>query len=93
MNVKVVKLITSEEFIAEVESISDGTLNVKNPIRLIPMEKSVMPLPLSLLVDENEVINISIAKTIYVAKPAEHIENMYRQTVGGIVIPPKKLIV
>jgi len=87
MNVKLVKLVTGEELIAEVEH-KQPVFELKNPIRLILSEKGVGMAPFSPFLDGDPVkIEIKEEHVICTGNVDIEVVNAYNQQFGsGIVL-------
>lgn len=92
MNVKGLKDICGQEFVAEIISDNGSTFTIKNPIYFVPVEQGMMPVPY-LMTTKSEV---KINKSSLVLDPfdvVDNISNTYKQMFGGIVEPPNGIIV
>lgn len=94
----VLKLITSEEIITKVVEINQDYIKISKPIVLsvadhpFSKENGLVPMPWSIIVDENVIFEIKRDKVIFIAKPRKEIINMYMQITSNIVLPKEGLL-
>jgi len=86
--IKIVKLITGEELIADVESNNtDITLNQPCAIQLIPSRSDPGQTMMGLIpyasYTEDFKVNISLDKVIWQEKPSKEIYNQYNSAFGS----------
>jgi hypothetical protein len=101
MDIKILKLITGEEVLGEVESESETEIVICNPVGIaIVRGKDGQPnvgfasFPLHSEQKKDETIAFSKKNVVYCYVPAEDFINNYNQIFGaGIVLPSKQLIV
>jgi hypothetical protein len=97
MNVKIIKLITGEEILAEVVSSDDTSVTLENTIAVVlaPSDDGknlgFRFIPWGTMVDGD--ITIGTDKIIYSEPVKDDLKNTYSSMFGGIVTPPKQLIV
>jgi hypothetical protein len=96
MNVKILKLVTGEEIIGEVEYDTGDTITLKNilAIMLQPTRDGMLSfgfIPWGSLVDGS--IMLGHESIVYSGIPTQDVQNNYAEKFGGIVTPPKQLIV
>ena len=94
MNIKVFKLTTGEEIIAEVVSESDSRVSVKSALSIVlqPSQQGISYgfVPWGNLVEEDK--TLPTANIIYSGKPKDDLLNNYNSIFGGIMVAPKQLI-
>jgi hypothetical protein len=97
MNIKIIKLITSEEIVAEVVSgdVYSESIKIKNAVALMlqPTRDGKLSygfVPFGAMIDGD--ISIKNSNIVYFADINEDLKNNYNSMFGGIVTPPKTLI-
>ena len=98
--IKGFKLVTGEEVIAETENSGDNRFKLINPVQLKIMPPQVAGgqpsmgfVPFPAFAEMNQPIIIEPLHVVYNYDPAEEILFNYKKTFGGILTPPKQLIV
>jgi len=97
-NIRIIKLITGEELIGDVTdhgmtySIKNGVIVAIVPSRTNPQQPSIGLAPW-LPYAENEQVTITKSNVVYDAKPVKEMINNYNSIFGGIITPPKTLLV
>lgn len=95
MAVKILKLITGEEVIGEVESESNKFVELKNPLSIMlrPSQEGFTFgfVPWCNLMDGNK--QIPLDKVVVMGDASDDVKNTYNSMFGGIVTPPKQLLV
>ena len=95
MNVKLFRVITGEEVIAEVLSEDDVTVTVQNGLVVLPTGQSVGFAPWSPVVDEdNRELAVNRNHIVYIGEVSSSIKKKYNEIYGSKLITPedKKLI-
>jgi hypothetical protein len=95
LNVKLFRIVTGEEVIAEVISEDDATVTVQNGLVVLPTGQSVGFAPWSPVVDEdNRELVVSRNHIVYVGEISSSIKKKYNEIYGSKLITPedKKLI-
>jgi len=101
MDIKILKLITGEEVLGEVESESETEIVISNPVGVAIVRGKdgqpnvgFAPFPLHSEQKTGQTIAFYKKNVVYSYVPAEDFINNYNQIFGsGIVLPNKKLIV
>ena len=101
MEIKILKLITGEEVLGEVEIESETELVLVNPVGVAIVRGKdgqpnvgFSPFPLHAEQKSGQTIAFSKKNVVYSYVPAEDFVNNYNQIFGsGIVLPKKQLIV
>lgn len=99
-NVKILKMISGEELLAEILDESDTKITIKNAIRVVVMPTRANPetptvgfAPWADFSEEKE-FTIHKAHVIVTMTPVKEFINQYNGMFGGIIVPPSsKLIV
>lgn len=99
-NLKILKMISGEELLAEVLNETDTHISVKNPVRVIVMPTKTSPqnptvgfAPWADFSDEKE-FTIHKAHVIVSMNPVKEFVSQYNSMFSGIVAPPSsKLII
>ena len=95
MDVKLIKLVTGEEILAEVISSDDNTITIGNAVAAVlqPSRDGALTvgfIPWGTLSKQNKVIGMS--QVVYTSIPEEDVRNQFASMFSGIVTPPKTLI-
>jgi len=102
MDIKILKLTTSEEVLSEIESEDETHYVLINPVGIAVVRGKdgqpnvgLAPFPIHAEQKTDATIAIPKKSVVYSYEPAEDFLNNYKQIFGsGIVVPPeKKLIV
>jgi hypothetical protein len=93
--IKIFKLITGEEIVAEVVSETEDSVSLKNCVALVlqPSRDGKLSfgfVPFGAMVDGD--ITIKKDKLLFTAAASDDLKNNYNSMFGGIVTPPKTLI-
>ena len=96
IDVKLIRIVTGEEIIAEVLSETDDTITVQNGLVVLPSAQGVGFAPWATVISKDEP-EITVKKTfvVYIAAVQEDVAHKYNEMFGSkLVTPsPKKLIV
>ena len=93
MNVKLLRISTGEEIVAEIVEENDETITVRNGLVWVPQAQSVGFIPWATVVDKQEPeITIGRQFIVYIAAVDPTVKNKYSEMFGGITTPEKKLI-
>ena len=95
MNVKLIRMWSGEDVIADLIEDTDNFIAISNPIVAIPSGNGQLGFaPWSpLLKDKNEEIKVKKSYVVYIADTQEQIVEQYEQMFSVIQKPSKKLIV
>jgi hypothetical protein len=95
MNVKLIKMWTGEDVIADLVKETDDSIVITNPITLIPsgQQGQVGLAPWSPLLKGKDVeLEVTKRYVVYINEPQDDIVSNYREMFTGIATPTKKLI-
>jgi|TARA_Y100000289_G_scaffold56419_1_gene60034 hypothetical protein len=94
MNVKLIRIITGEEVVAELVEESSEFITVRNGLVALPQAQSVGFMPWATVIDK-QAPDITLSKThvVYIAEVDPGVKNKYSEMFGGITTPDKKLII
>ena len=95
INVKLLRIVTGEEVIAELVSESDTTITVKNGLVVLPTQGGVGFAPWATVIDDNKPeITLSHNHVVYIAEVSEDVTKKYNELFGSKLVTPdkKKLI-
>jgi hypothetical protein len=93
MNVKLVKLVSGEEFVAEIVN-RDTNLSCKNMIKfMMTPQRQLAMVPLNPFIPQDTVVEFNNSHIMFVSDVEKEVENNYAEQFGGIVTSPSKLIV
>jgi len=96
-NLKLVHMMTGEEFIGELISETENTITVKNPVRIvvIPTADQNNPKvafgPYTQWTDDKH-LTINRQHVTYIAAPIAEFVNQYSSMFGGLVLPRSEII-
>lgn len=96
INVKLLRITTGEEVIAELLSETEETITVQNGLVVLPTNNGVGFAPWATVISkENPEITVSKKHIIYVVEVQEDVAKKYNEMFGSKLITPdkKKLIV
>ena len=93
-DVKLIRLITGEEIIAEVLDWKNGVLTIQNALVVIPQQGQVGFAPWATVIHpEMPEIGLDMKHVIYSVEVAEPVVKQYNEIFGSnIVLPEKQLI-
>ena len=94
MDVKLIRLITGEEIIAEVLDWKNGIMTIQNALVVIPQQGQVGFAPWATVINpEMPEIGLDMKHVIYSVEVAEPVVKQYNEIFGSnIVLPEKQLI-
>ena len=95
MNVKVIRMWSGEDVVADLVKEGDETITVCNPIVAVPTRDGQMGFApwAPLISDKNVELDITRKYIVYITDTQEEIEENYTQMFSTIKTPSKKLIV
>lgn len=95
MNVKLIRMWSGEDVIADLVGDNDDTISVVNPIVAIPAGQGQMGFaPWSpLLKGKGEEIKVKKSYVVYIAETQEDIVDQYTQMFSTIATPPSKKLI
>ena len=94
MNVKLIRVVTGEEIVAEVVSETDDTLTVQNALVVLPTNNGVGFAPWATVVSKDEPeITVSKNHLVYVAEVQEDVASKYKEMFGNIITPAEKKLI
>lgn len=98
MNIKLLRLLTGEEILAEILPSGDEVCRIKNPIRVIVVSNKVDPKTPSIgfspwieFSDDKE-FTIDKSHIVVIMNPITEFVNQYNSMFGGLVLPKSNLI-
>jgi hypothetical protein len=103
MDIKIIRLITGEDLLCEMietgtQTGSASEVTVKNPVRIVVMPSKTDPKVPSIGLapwcefSESKVVSLRWDHIIFCVDPVNEFKNQYQSMFGGILTPPKKLI-
>ena len=95
IDVKLFRIITGEEVVAEVVSETDNTVTVKNGLVVLPGAQNVGFAPWATVIDrDNPEIVVSRTHIVYIAELDPGVKKKYNELFGSKLVTPdeKKLI-
>ena len=91
MEVKLLRVITGEEIVAEIVEENAVEVTLKNALVVIPTQQSVGFAPWATVIDrENPEVTVSRTHIVYVANLDESIRNKYDEIYGSKLVKPEK---
>ena len=95
MNVKLIRMSSGEDVIAEVVNHDDNSLTLKNGIVGIPTQQGTLSFVAwsPMISKEVKDITVSTKFVVYVADAAEEIVSQYEQMYSPITTPEKKKLI
>ena len=91
MEVKLLRVITGEEIVAEIVGENAAEVTLKNALVVIPTQQSVGFAPWATVIDrENPEVTVSRTHIVYVANLDESIRNKYDEIYGSKLVKPEK---
>lgn len=99
-NVKIIKLITGEELLAEVTISSPipTSITLKNPVRIVVMPNKLDPKTPNVgfapwaEFSEDKTFDLDKAHILAIINPIKEFINQYNTMFGGLVVPSSNLI-
>lgn len=99
-NVKIIRLITGEELLAEVTISSPipTSITMKNPVRIVVMPNKIDPKTPNIgfapwaEFSEDKTFDIDKAHILAIISPIKEFVNQYNTMFGGLVVPSSNLI-
>jgi len=96
IDVKLIRIITGEEIIAEVLSQTDDKITIQNGLVVIPSAQGVGFAPWATVISKDEPqITISKKHVVYVVETQEDVSSKYNEMFGSKLVVPqsKKLVI
>ena len=94
MNVKLIRMWSGEDVIADLIDVKDETIVIANPIVAVPAGNGQMGFaPWSpLLKGKNEELEVTKKYVVYIAEAQEQVVEQYEEMFSVIKAPSKKLV-
>jgi len=96
MDIKLLRIVTGEEVIAEVLDWSNGMMTVKNGLVVLPQGQTFGFMQWASVIDtEQPEITLDMKHVVYVAEVHPSVKKKYKEMYGSPLITPeeKKLII
>jgi hypothetical protein len=94
MNVKLIRVVTGEEIVAEVVSETNDTITVQNGLVVLPTNSGVGFAPWATVVSKDEPeITVSRNHLVYVAEVQDDVSSKYKEMFGNIITPAEKKLI
>ena len=91
MNVKLIRVVTGEEIIAELLSEDDDTITVQNGLVVLPTNQGVGFAPWATVISkEKPEVTMSRRHVVYIAEVQEDVCKKYNEMFGSKLITPDK---
>ncbi len=94
MNVKLIRVVTGEEVVAEIVSETDDTITIKNGLVVLPTGQSIGFAPWATVISKEEPeITMNLKHVIYVAEVQDSVSQKYKEMFGNIITPQEKKLI
>jgi len=94
MNVKLIRVVTGEEVVAEVVSETDNTITIKNGLVVLPTGQSVGFAPWATVISKDDPeITMSRNHVIYMVELQDSVSKKYKEMFGNIITPEEKKLI
>ena len=99
MTVKIIKLLTGEDILAEVPLENVDPLVIKNPVRIIVMPNKIDPKTPNIgfapwaEFSDDKTFTLDKANIIVIMNPIKEFIQQYNSMFGGLVLPTSNLLV
>lgn len=94
MNVKLIRVVTGEEVVAEIVSETDDTIIIKNGLVVLPTGQSVGFAPWATVISKDDPeITMSRNHVIYVVELQDDVASKYKEMFGNIITPAEKKLI
>ena len=96
INVKLLRVVTGEEVIAELVSEGDTTITVKNGLVVLPTQSGVGFAPWATVIDPDKPeLTVSQDHIVYIAEVSEDVTKKYNELFGDskLVTPNEKKLI
>ena len=91
MEVKLLRVITGEEIVAEIVDENAAEITLKNALVVIPTNQNVGFAPWATVINREEPeVTVSRTHIVYVASVDESIRNKYDEIYGSKLVKPEK---
>lgn len=92
MNIKLIKLTTGEEVVAQLIGEQKDTLRIKNGLTMVFDGQSLRAIPFCVNIDDGTELDIDKGKVIFVTDPRKDLVEQYNQQFSAIIQPPKGIV-
>ena len=93
MTVKLIRMWSGEDVVADLTEEKTDSIVITNPIVAVPAQQGQIGFaPWSPLVDKNATLKVTRKYVVYIEDPQDDLVEQYNQMFGNIATPPKKLI-
>jgi hypothetical protein len=89
--IKLLKLVTGDDVVSEVDRSSDGTYVLKKPHRLVFAREGLGSMPLCPFA-KTETYEICKSHVVWEAEPEDEIRNSYAAATGSVVVASQGII-
>jgi len=94
MNVKLIRVVTGEEVVAEVVSETDDTITIKNGLVVLPTGQNVGFAPWATVISKDDPeITMSRNHVIYVVEVQDDVASKYKEMCDNIITPAEKKLI
>ena len=91
INVKLIRVVTGEEIIAELLTETEQIITIKNALVILPTNTGVGFAPWATVISkENPEITLSKSHVVYMAEVQEDVAKKYNEMFGSKLITPDK---
>jgi hypothetical protein len=96
MNIKLIKLVSGEEFIAEITSDANNSteyLYCKNMVKLGMTERGAMMMPFNPLIPDDETVKFNSEHVMFITNVIPQFIENYKQAFSELALPPAKQLI
>jgi len=94
MNVKLIRVVTGEEIVAEIVSETDSTITVQNALVVLPTNNGVGFAPWATVISKDDPeVTVSRNHVIYVVEVQDDVSKKYKEMFGSIITPEEKKLI
>ncbi len=92
MNVKIVKLVNSEEILCDLVSQDDKVTKVKNPTLLVPHNNNVAMVPYMPFANYEKGLEIPSSQVMFVVGARDEVAKQFEGQFNPLVTPSNKIV-
>lgn len=91
MVIKLLKLTSGEEMVAEIVSENNTEIKIKNPIKFIGTQKGTLVVPFTPLSEDDSDLIIESKHIMFVSQVKDEVEQEYNKVFNKVITPSLKL--
>ncbi|AIX14738.1 hypothetical protein Syn7803C72_126 [Synechococcus phage ACG-2014d] len=94
MDVKLLRIVSGEEIVAEVVSWENGLITLKNCLAVLPQGTTYGFMQWATVIDpDNPDVTLSMDHVIYVATAHPSVVAKYNEMYGSVIVPEEKKLI